>query len=331
VRLDQARRVAILRGGGLGDLLFTLPAVEALRAAAPAAEIRLLGTGALAELVEGRPAVPDGPSLVDQVCSLPPEIVHRLGTGEPDTSGTGDAFVRSVAAWSPDVAIQLHGGGGHSNAFLAELGAALTAGTRTPEAAPLDRWIPYIYYQPEVFRWLEVVGLLDAEPVSLEPRLALTPAERARGAGHRPDSGRPLAVIHPGATDPRRRWPAASFAALADRLVDAGTDVAVVGAGDDRAAADRILEAADRPVLDLVGRLRLVELAGVLAEAAVVIGNDSGPVHLARAVGAPTVAIYWFGNLVNGGPPWRARHRPAVAWRLQCPVCGLDCMALRPR
>ena len=49
-----------------------------------------------------------------------------------------------------------------------------------------------------------------------------------------------------------------------------------------------------------------------------------GPLHLARAVGAATVGIYWCFNLVNMGPITRSRHRLAVSWQLICPVCGID-------
>ncbi|MEV6710115.1 glycosyltransferase family 9 protein, partial [Micromonospora wenchangensis] len=50
-----------------------------------------------------------------------------------------------------------------------------------------------------------------------------------------------------------------------------------------------------------------------------------GPLHLAGAVGAPTVGVYWVGNMINGATPLRARHRPIAAWTTRCPVCGVDC------
>jgi ADP-heptose:LPS heptosyltransferase len=325
VDLGRARRILVLRGGGLGDLLFAVPALEAIRAAAPQAEIRLLGSAWLAELISGRPAVIDGPVLVDRVVPLPETVAASLASGDAGDGRDRSALVAAIRDWAPDVAIQLHGGGRHSNALLAAFGAGLTAGTRTPDAGRLDHWIPYVYAQAEVFRWLEVVARLGAPPVAIEPRLAVTGPERARGWSLVPDGGRPLAVIHPGATDPRRHWPPASFGAVASRLLDAGADVAVVGGVGDRDAAGPVLAAGDR-VRDLVGRIGLVDLAAVLARASVVVANDSGPVHLARAVGAATVGIYWCGNLVNGGPVWRTRHRPAVAWRVQCPVCARDCV-----
>jgi hypothetical protein len=56
-----------------------------------------------------------------------------------------------------------------------------------------------------------------------------------------------------------------------------------------------------------------------------VVSNDTGPRHLAAAVGAATVGIYWCGNLINAGPLTRRRHRPHLSWTVHCPVCGRNC------
>jgi ADP-heptose:LPS heptosyltransferase len=69
------------------------------------------------------------------------------------------------------------------------------------------------------------------------------------------------------------------------------------------------------PAADLAGKLTLGGLAGLLARCRVAIGNDSGPLHLAAAVGAPTVGVYWGQNLIHYGPLTRATHRPFVSWQ----------------
>jgi ADP-heptose:LPS heptosyltransferase len=73
------------------------------------------------------------------------------------------------------------------------------------------------------------------------------------------------------------------------------------------------------------GQVPLGELIGLLAQASVVLGCDSGPRHLAQAVGTATVGIFWFGNVVNAAPMSRARHRIQMSWTTHCPVCGRDC------
>ena len=56
-----------------------------------------------------------------------------------------------------------------------------------------------------------------------------------------------------------------------------------------------------------------------------VVANDSGPLHLARAVGTATVGLYWCGNAINAAPATRTRHRPLLSWTVHCPECGADC------
>ncbi len=312
-------RIAVLRANFLGDLVLTLPALAALRAAYPDAEITLLGAPWHAELLEGRP----GPW--DRVVVVPPWPGVRDAPGASRDSAEVRRFLAGQRAERHDLALQLHGGGGNSNPLVAALGARLTAGARDTGAPPLDRWVPYTADQHEVLRCLELVGLVGAVPVTLEPRLSVTAADAAAADAVLPAGPDPLVALHPGAQDPRRRWPAACFAALAGDLASAGARVVLVGAGeDDRAAAEEIRARTAAPVLDLVGRLSRGALAGVLARCRVVVANDSGPRHLAEAVGTATVGVFLEHNLLNAGPLTRRRHRVAVSTRTDCPVCGTD-------
>ncbi|HXV92217.1 MAG TPA: glycosyltransferase family 9 protein, partial [Pseudonocardia sp.] len=93
----------------------------------------------------------------------------------------------------------------------------------------------------------------------------------------------------------------------------------------DVAVSATVREHARRAVTDLTGRTELGVLAGVLARCAVLVADDSGPLHLARAVGTATVGLYWAGNAITAAPPTRARHRPLLSWTVHCPECGTDC------
>lgn len=319
-RFDDVLKIAVLRGGGLGDLIFVLPALDALAAAYPEAEIVLLGTPAAAALLTGR----RGP--VSRVEVLPrARGVH--GVDDADDPEATARFQRRMRAERFDLACQLHGGGRYSNPFLLALGARHSVGTATADAVSLERVLPYVYYQHEVFRWLETVSLAGAAAVGTEPVVAVEPWERVRGsdiAGPAPDG---LVVMHPGASDPRRRWPEERFVELAMLLGQEGRRVVLIGDGPDARLADRIAAStggAGGLVESLGGRLDLAELAGLLAAADVVVGNDSGPRHLAQAVGTATVGVFWAGNLINAGPMTRARHRVEISWVVRCPVCGRD-------
>ncbi len=313
------RRIAVLRANAIGDWTFALPALDALRAAYPDAHVTLLGARWHAAFLRDRP------SPVDAVVVAPPTAGVNGLDGPPVDDAARERFFEQMTRERFDLALQLHGGGGNSNPFVLALGARLTAGCRAEDAPPLDRWVRYVYWQNEVARCLEVVGLVGAPPVTLEPRLAVTEADLAE-AGAAVDDDVPLVVLHPGATDARRRWPAARFAAVGDALAEEGLRVAVTAAPAEAEVVAAVLAAMRHDAVDLCGRLSLGGLVGLLRRATLLVGNDSGPLHVAGAVGTATVGIYWGGNLVNGSPPFRARHRPVASFRTACPVCAADCI-----
>ena len=326
-------RIAVLRGGGLGDLMFALPAVTALKKAYPGCTVTLLGTplheSLLAEVL----------GAVDDVMVLP--YAEGVRPGTEDASAV-DRFFLDTRARKFDLAVQLHGGGRFSNPFLLRLQARHTVGSATPDAVPLERTLPYTYYQHEPMRALEVAGLAGAAPAALEAQL--TPQERfvaqlpgTLGAAL-PAADAPLLVIHPGASDPRRRWPASSFGAVARAAADDGCRVLVVGDRSETGLAEAVVTSAVGPsvgtgsgrvapavsVTSVAGKLGLGELAALLARADVVLANDSGPRHLAQALGTATVGIYWAGNALTSAPLGRGRHRLQLSWTTHCPVCSAD-------
>jgi ADP-heptose:LPS heptosyltransferase len=138
-----------------------------------------------------------------------------------------------------------------------------------------------------------------------------------------------LVVLHPGANDPRRRWSTERFATVASALLADEFRVVVVGSGaDDERVVEGIVRAsastAGRQPTNLVGSLTFSALLGLLERADLVVSNDSGPRHLAGAVGTPTVSAYWVGNVLTAGPLSRDQHRVLVSYRTRCPVCGQE-------
>ena len=315
--IEGVEKIAVLRAGGLGDFVFTLPALWALRAAYPGAELTLLGGPLQVTLLKGR----DEPA--QRSILVPPSTgVNGPDTGVEEDEEELERFFGRMRDERFDLALQMHGGGGFSNPFVEKLGARVTAGARAPGAPHLDRCVPYVYAQSEYMRNLEVARLVGAGVTTLEPSLPVTREDLAEADEKLPEDDRPLVALHPGAGDQRRRWPATKFASVGDSMAEAGALVAIVGVEEDRALISDVIGAMRHDALDLCGGLSLGGLVGVLSRCEVVVSNDSGPLHLAVAVGAATVGIYWGPNLVNAGPPMRARHRPAPSWRAECPVCG---------
>ncbi len=336
-RFGDVRRIVVLRGGGLGDLLFAMPALVAIRAAYPGAEITLLGTPLHADLLAGRPAPVDRVEVLPIARGIHEPPIRPAGS---DPSGAPEAptedgvahFRRRIRSSGPiDLAVQLHGGGRHANPFLLALEPRHSVGTATADAARLERTLPYVLFQHEVLRWLEVAALAGAPAVEIEPRLAVTAAEISSLAGFLPDDAGPVVVVHPGANDARRRWPPTRFAAVVAALVRDGVAVRIVGGPEDRPIAEEIRRRAGRidpggpaSIRVLAGELPLGATAAQLAAADVVVANDSGPRHLAQAVGTATVGIFWLGNVITAAPLTRLRHRVHLSFVTRCPVCGID-------
>jgi ADP-heptose:LPS heptosyltransferase len=322
--LRDVTKIAVLRPSAVGDFVLALPALHALRQCYREAEIVYLGKQWHADFLRGRP----GP--VDRVEVVPP----CPGVGmPPDTScetSAIEAFVARMRACGFDLAVQLYGGGEYSNPFTARLGARLSIGMKSPRAPPLDRWISFGPLQNRRLHLLEVASLAGACGLHLGPELEVAGADR-READHvlPAQASQPLVVIHPASSDPRRCWAPERFARLADVLAEQGALIAVNGTVSEAPLVRQVIEGMRHPALDLTARLSLGGLCGLLERAALLVSNDSGPLHLGLAIGTPCVGIYWLSNLIESGPLRQGRHRAALSLRTRCPLCGAENLTSR--
>lgn len=319
--LTGVSKIAVLRANALGDYVFSVPALDALKAAFPDAELVLLGRKWHRDFLKARPGPVDRVIVLPKCDGLPHETDH---VEDPEEVAS---FFADVRAERFDIALQMHGGGGNSNPFISTLGARLTAGLRAEGAPPLDINIPYVLYHNEVLRYLEVAGSVGAVPTGVTPEVAVTARDRQALSDEMPVLRKPCVVLHPGATDVRRRWSLRKMAALADLLVARGMCVYVTGIAEEAAVVAQVVSQAQAEIHNLCGKLSLPGMLALLESAALLVSNDTGPLHLARAIGTPTVGVYWVGNVINGGPPSVGNHRCAISWTTHCPACGLDCIA----
>ncbi len=182
---------------------------------------------------------------------------------------------------------------------------------------------------PEAERALAIAraGGFDLPPGD-DGRLRVVPHPDVRGLV----GGDPFVVVHPGASAPARAWPEAHAAAAVRTLAARGHRVVVTGGRGERGLTARV---AGDSALDLGGRLRLPELAGVLASASVVVSGNTGPAHLAAAVGTPVVSLF---SPVVPAVRWAPYGVPLVLLGDQasacrdtrarvCPVPGHPCLA----
>ena len=311
------RRLAVLRANGVGDYVVAEPALAALRAAYPAAEITLLGAA------HTRPLVQDRPGPCDRYIQVPLTRGVRVGPDPDAPPEVLEAWCAEQREHAYDLAVQLHGGGRNSNALLLRLGARVTAGAATPDAPKPDRWVPYTPFQHDTLRWLEVVQAVGAAPGRVEPHVAVTDADLLESRAALPPSDDPLVVVHPGATDGRRCYPEERLGQVARDLADRGARVVVVGGPAEGERVARVAQGFGREVETLVGGTGLGGLIGTLRRASLLLGNDSGPRHLAAAVGTPTAAVFTYANLADVAPLQRTWHRLLVSWHGGCAVCGM--------
>ena len=317
-RVSDVRKIAVLRANALGDFIFILPAMEALRATYPNAEIVLLGKQWHSAFLRDRP----GP--IDRVVVVPPYGGVSEKSEYMGDANEHDRFFTTMLRERFDLALQVHGGGRYSNPFVTRLGAKMTVGLKTPDAVPLDRWMPYIYFQHEVLRYKEAVSLIGATTGVLEPRLSIIERDRVEAESVLMGIDKPMVALHPGASESKRCWPTERFAAVGDMLAAQGMQVVVTGTQGEESLVEGVIHAMQAPALNYCNRLSLSGFAGLLSRCRVVVSNDTGPLHLAAAVGAATVGLYGCFNFINAGPFTRTRHRSLISWQTNCPLCGID-------
>jgi ADP-heptose:LPS heptosyltransferase len=315
----NVEKIAVFRATALGDLIFALPALDALRETYPQAEIVYLGRAWHTSFLPGRLAGRH------RVVAVPPartaeHIIQGLVI-DPEAEAE---FIRQMQAEQFDLALQMHGAGEYSNPFIRGFHPRLSAGLKSARAEALDRWIPYVYYQNEVARLLEVAALAGActATASLQPRLPVLESDRTAAAPFLESIRRPFAVLHPGSADPRRRWSAEKYATAADWMAAQGLEVILTGQGEDAFSIQAVAASMRAPVTNLCDRLSLAGLVGLLSQAALFVGNDSGPLHLALAVGTRAVGLFWTEYALNSLPLFRKNFYPLIAWQRHCPRCG---------
>ena len=275
-------RIALLRGTpGLGDLLCAVPSWRALRAALPDAHVTLVAQ----------------PLAADTMARLPGYVDAHLPfpgfPGVPDAGQDVRATVRFLAdaqALDFDVVVQQHGDGRVTNVLACLLGGRRTAGFHGAHALVPDpaAFLPYPADLHEVRRHLRLMEHLGAAPRGEHLELLVLPGDRAAAAPLTDGTG-PYAVLHPGAADPARRWPAAAFMQLGRALVRRGLRVLVSGSPAERDLACTVAEGVGHGARSIGGRTDLGALAAVMDGARLVVSNDTGPSHLAVARGVASV------------------------------------------
>jgi len=289
----------------------TTPAITALKKSLPHASLTYIVEEPYRRLVEGNPRL-------DRVISLPPDqgFIDFL------------RFIRRLRRENYDALIDFHGGPRASRiAFLAR--ARVKVGYELKYKnfiyyirLPRSRKDGYFHSVENHLNLVKALGIAVSEPPPVELPPA-RPEEKERIDAYWIENdleGKKTVVLHIGAGNAFRDWGAGNLAALSDLLAGrSGVRVILAGSAGDKAREKEILGAIRRPVLLLVADLNLIELRELLGRAALFVGPDSGPMHIAAAAGTPIVALFGPTLPENFGP-WQA-EATLIAKDLDCRPC----------
>jgi ADP-heptose:LPS heptosyltransferase len=301
--LPETKRIAIFRALQLGDMLCSVPALRALRRAAPHAHIALIG-------------LPWAKSFVERFSDLLDELIVFPGArGFPEQREDDSALRGFTAAMRErrfDLAIQLHGSGGVANDIVGQFGARAYAGFVQPGETREGCFIAWPDTLPEPHRYLALTGALGAPADSDALAFELTPRDLAEHTAlvalHRIAAER-LVIVHPGAQLPSRRWPAERFAEVADALAADGWRIAITGTASEIEISGRLLGTMAAPALHLVGATSLGALAALVRDARLVVCNDTGISHIAAAMRTASVVVASGSDTRRWAPLDRQLHR----------------------
>src|SRR3954463_493706 len=319
------RRLLCARLDSIGDVLMTTPAIRALRETL-GCHITLLTSAA------GAAVAPLVPEIDETLVFAAPwmkatggsthdaEMIARLAAGAFDA-----AVIFTVYSQNPLPAAYL--------TYLAGIPRRLAHCHENPYALLTD-WVPdpepTSTIRHEVQRQLDLVASIGCRSGKQQLSFSVSPAARARVQPH--ISRRPFVVVHPGASAASRRYPPEQYSRAIDLLIQhTGCDAVFTGDAHELELVDQVKAEMRFPVRTLVGELGLAELGALIGEADLLVSNNTGPAHIAAAVGTPVVDLYaltdpqhtpWLvpSRVLNHDVPCRNCHKSV------CPAGHHDCL-----
>jgi heptosyltransferase-2 len=315
----EFRKIMVRSTNWIGDGVMSLGALEALRARYPSAEIVLVSKPWVSEMYYHLPSV-------NRQIIYNPEKEHRgpLGfwrlvqklraEGFDAAILLQNAFHAAWMAWCARIPVRI----GYARDGRSSL---LTDAVATPPPAVYGHQSNYYLHL------LFCAGLIDDFERGREHRIVVQDAEMEWARRHLSRNGlggpRVLVGLNPGAFfGPAKRWLPSRYALIADRLIGAlHADVLIFGSSAERPLAEEIARGMKHTPLILAGDTSLRQLIALLAQCRVVITNDSGPMHLAAALGLPVVAV--FGSTDDRATGPLGPRTRVVKRQVECAPCGL--------
>jgi lipopolysaccharide heptosyltransferase II len=326
---DPPRRILVVRVDLLGDVVLSLPAVRALGRAYPEADIDLLVLQSTAGILEGQPGI-------HRVLAYDPHVFRQPASFLRLAHWLEAAKVlRTIRASRYDLAVSISGDMG---SILTRLSGAKRRFGYSREAyqffltnpLPGGRYLTRQHETEYVLALARAAGGIASGPDDARPRLVVVPWASLRVSSQlregRASLGRtgPVVTLHGGARNGQaKRWPTGHFARLAERLIEEFDALVVLtGAGGEAQLAGAIQEQCRRyPLLNLAGKTSLPELSALLSASDLVISGDSGPMHIACAVGTPVISLHGPTDPLLSGPTAVSADAIVLRKDLWCSPC----------
>ena len=280
-----AERLLVVVPNWFGEVLFATPFLRALRRAAPAAFIGVMG------VLRGEEVLANNPNF-DEFLVYDEDGLHRSFQGKRALIAVlrkerFDAAFILRKSLTRTLLVTLAGIPRRIGFEHPKSNWLLTHRVKAP-SAPAHKAHVYL-------NLLEPLELREEPPGAYE--YFLTEDEQAAAGAWLRERGWPdgtaLVILHPGANWPHKRWPPERFAQLANRLAQRpGRAIALTGGPDDEPLIRRISGRMSAPPLVLAGQTTLRQLAACLERASLVVSNDTGVLHIASALRRPVVALY---------------------------------------
>jgi lipopolysaccharide heptosyltransferase II len=331
---DGVRRILAVRLDNLGDVLMSTPALSALKASFPGAQLTLMASPSGAAITPFLPCI-------DDVIVYDAPWVKSNGTAEGSADLAMAERLRSMA-FDAAVIFTVYSQSALPAAMLCRFAGIprVLAHCRENPYRLLTDWVRDTAVEDngrhETQRQLDLVRTVGATVADERLVFRVAPADRAslrtKLAARGVAAERGWTLVHPGATAPSRRYPAERFATVARTLTDDGRGpVLVTGGPDEAELAGAVAAQAGPGVISIAGALTLGEFAALIADAALLVSNNSGPVHLAAALGTPVVDLYALTNPQH--TPWQVSSRVLFhdvpckfCYRSECPQGHHQCL-----
>ncbi len=318
VSRSEFKRILIVRTDRIGDVVLSTPVIKALRDGFPQAYITMMVSPYAAGVVEGNP-------YLDEVIVYDKDKEHKSWWSSFN-------FCRELSRRKFDLAVILHPTNrAHLLAFLAGI----------PRRVGYDKKLGFLLTDKllhskqlgekhEIGYNLDLVRVLGLDPKDCLPFVPIKPEAEAWANQELAAAGikktEKILVIHPGASCPSKIWPPDRFAASGDRLIERyGFKAVIISGPKDIGLADDLEKMMKHSALNLAGKTTVEQMASILKRSRLFISNDSGPVHIASALGVPVVSI--FGRSQAGLSPKRWGPSGSNSRILHREVGCIECLA----